>query len=257
MQSRKNGLGVKVKITLLLAVFGSLALTACDGSDNPGATGAMAPSSTMAASATGPAASTSAQGASCGNSLMTVSAQANIFGAGSDFAPGPGGGGGGVVPPSLDLQEGASVVTFPTVTGKVTARMGALAYNGANGDGKGKTDITSYSGISGIVDGRHGMFLVGVFLTDDPPSNVAPRRLDFTKHERFRTLAPRVGQTFFIGDGKERSFSVPKGATRLFLGFADAFSLGEAASQGNYQGRPGYYDNNDGHLCVAAGIEPE
>ncbi|HEX3256487.1 MAG TPA: hypothetical protein VHQ96_11915, partial [Gaiellaceae bacterium] len=122
---------MKVKITLLLAVLGSLALTACDGSDNPGATGAMAPSSTMAASATGPAASTSAQGASCGSGLMTVSAQANIFGAGSDFAPGPGGGGGGVVPPSLDLQEGASVVTFPTVTGKVTARMGALAYNGA------------------------------------------------------------------------------------------------------------------------------
>ncbi len=200
---------------------------------------------------TGPAGSTEA--ASCPTGLTMVSAQANIFGAGSDFAPGPGGGGGGVVPPSVQLPQGASVVAFPTVTGKVTARMGSIGYHGPGGDGEGETDITSYGGISGIVDRRHGMFLVGVFLTDDPPSNLPPRRLDFTKHERFRTLAPGVGQTFLVGDGKNRAVDVPPGATRLFLGFADAYSLGEAALQGNYQGRPGYYDNNGGHLCV--GVE--
>jgi hypothetical protein len=151
----------------------------------------------------------------------------------------------------MQLPEGSSVVTFPTVTGKVTARMGSLPYTGPAGDGTGDTNITSYGGISGIIDGRHGMFLSGVFLTDDPPSNFAPRRLDFTKHERFRTLAPQVGQTFLIGDGRDRTFRLSPGATRLFLGFADAYSLGEGALQGNYQGRPGYYDNNDGHLCVA------
>jgi hypothetical protein len=239
-----------VKVTFVLAVSGAIALAACDGSENPAATGPMAHSSTVAASTTGPTASTSAEGQSCAGGLMAVSAQANIFGAGSDFAPGPGGGGGGVMPPSMDLPEGVSVVTFPTVTGKVTARMGSIGYHGPGGDGKGETNITSYGGISGIVDRRHGMFLVGVFLTDDPPSTSAPERLDFSKNERFQTLSPQVGQTFFVGEGGNRSFRVPPGATRLFLGFADAFSLGEAALQGNYQGRPGYYDNNGGHLCV-------
>jgi hypothetical protein len=240
-----------VKVTFVLAVAGAIGLAACDGSENPAATGAMAQGSTVATSTAGSTASTSMEGPSCAGGIMAVSAQANIFGAGSDFAPGPGGGGGGVLPPSVQLPEGTGVVIFPTVSGKVTARMGSLGYKGPDGDGTGETDITSYGGISGIVDGRHGMFLVGVFLTDEPPSTSAPTRLDFTKRERFRTLAPEVGQTFFIGDGRDRTFRVPPGATRLFLGFADAYSLGESALQGNYQGRPGYYDNNGGHLCVA------
>jgi hypothetical protein len=243
-----------VKVTFVLAVAGAIALAACDGSENPAAPGAMTQGSTMAASTTGSTGSTSMEGPSCAGGLTAVSAQANIFGAGSDFAPGPGGGGGGVLPPSVQLPEGTIVVTFPTATGKVTARMGSLPYTSPGGDGKGKTDITSYGGISGIVDGRHGMFLVGVFLTDDPPANLAPRRLDFTKREGFRTLAPQMGQTFFIGEGGDRTVTVPSGATRLFLGFADAYSSGESGLKGNYQGRPGYYDNNDGHLCVA--VEP-
>jgi hypothetical protein len=244
-----------VKVTFVLTVAGAIALAACDSSENPAATGAMAQGSTVVTSTTGSTASTSMEGPSCAGGLTAVSAQANIFGAGSDFALGPGGGGGGVLPPSVQLPEGTSVVTFPTVTGKVTALMDSLPYTGPGGDGKGETDITSYGGISGVVDGRHGMFLVGVFLTDEPPSASAPKRLDFTKRERFRALAPEVGQTFFIGDGKDRTFRVPPGATRLFLGFADAYSLGEAALQGNYQGRPGYYDNNGGRLCVA--VKPE
>jgi hypothetical protein len=239
-----------VKVTFVLAVAAAIALAACDGGENPAAPGAMTQGSTMSASPTGSTASTGTEGPSCAGGLMAVSAQANIFGAGSDFASGPGGGGGGVLPPSVQLPGGASVVTFPTVKGKVTALMGSLGYKGAGGDGSGETDITSYGGISGIVDERHGMFLVGVFLTDEPPSTTAPARLDFTKREGFRTLAPRIGQTFFIGDGKDRTVHVPPGATRLFLGFADAYSLGEGALQGNYQGRPGYYDNNGGHLCV-------
>jgi hypothetical protein len=168
-----------------------------------------------------------------------------------DYAPGPGGGGGGEVPPAQTLPQGASVVTFPKVTGEVSPRLvnGAGDYHGPQGDPNGETDIDSYGGISGVVDRRHGMFLVGVFLTDDPPSTTAPERLDFTTHEHFHALAPEVAQTFFIGPGGGRAFQVPSGATRLFLGFADAFS-----GTTYYQGHPGYYDNNGGHFCVAVKV---
>ena len=76
----------------------------------------------------------------------------------------------------------------------------------------GPTDVHTYRGISGIVHRRNGMFLVGVFLPDvELPGGNAPPRLDFTKRERFRSLAPRIGQTFLIGDGKRRSYEVPGG----------------------------------------------
>jgi hypothetical protein len=191
-----------------------------------------------------------AERASCRARSRAVSAQANIFGAGTDDAPAPGGGGGGVSPPSWRFPARASVVRFPSVTGKVTALAGQYDYHGPAGDRGGATDIKSYRGISGIVDRRSGLFLVGVFLTDNPASKPAPRRLDFTTRERLRMLAPRIGQTFFVGDAKGRSFSVPRAATRLFLGFADAFSY----DRGAYRGDPGYYDNNAGHLCVAVDV---
>ena len=55
-----------------------------------------------------------------------------------------------------------------------------------------------------------------------------------------------VGQTFFIGDGMtpsglQQRFIVPPNATRLYLGFADAFS---------FQGPPGAYGDNTGGLSV-------
>jgi hypothetical protein len=238
-----------VKVAFVLALVGAIALAACDGSENPAATGAMKQVSTVAASTTRSTNSASTEGASCAGDLIAVSGQANIFGAGSDFAPAPGGESGGVVPPGVQLPEDSSAVTIPTIRGKVSPMSALVDYSGAGGDGQGATDIASYGGISGIVDRRNGMFLVGVFLTDEPPSTSAPKRLDFTNRERFRTLAPDVGQTFFIGDGRGHTFRVPSGATRVFLGFADAYSDGHF-----YQGHPGYYGNNGGHLCVA--VEP-
>jgi hypothetical protein len=232
-----------VKVAFLPAVIGAAALAACGGGESPTAGGSMTQGSTAPAATAGPTASTEA--ASCPASLIMVSGQANIFGAGSDFAPGPGGEGGGVVPPSWQLPEGTRVVTFPNTTGLVTPMQALVDPGGPGGDRQGATDITSYGGISGIIDRRNGMFLVGAFLTDDPPESPAPNRLDFTKREGFRTLAPRIAQTFFIGDGKDRSVRVPRGATRLFLGFADAYSGGHF-----YQGEPGFYDNNGGYLCV-------
>lgn len=175
-----------------------------------------------------------------------VPATANIFGAGYRTAPSPGGGGNGTLPPGWRLPEGPSrVVTFPSVTGRVTPVEGMAPYNGPGGDGTGPTDVASWRGISGIVHQRNGMFLVGVFVGDGAPES-APSRLDFTSTERFDRIAPALGQTFFVGDGQGRSFEAPSGATRVFLGFADGFL---------YQGRPGWYGNNAGSLAVVpAGV---
>jgi hypothetical protein len=64
----------------------------------------------------------------------------------------------------------------------------------------------------------------------------------------FATLTPALGQVFFIGDGltgtgsgSVQTFTVPRGATRLFLGIADASGFG---------GRPGCYGDNIGMFQV-------
>lgn len=134
-------------------------------------------------------------------------------------------------------------VTFPSVLGQVRP-VRAYDYNGPAGDRVGPTDITSARGISGIRHASNGLFLTGVFLADAPPST-APPRLDVTK-ETVTLVSPQLGQTFFVGDGKGRSFRAPMGATRLFLGFADG---------ADYRGAPGYYNNNDGELFVVVDVE--
>lgn len=172
----------------------------------------------------------------------TVPAQANIFGAGREQPPDPGGGGPGVLPPGWKLPAGPHrVITFPRATGRVNPIVGSADENGAAGDRTGPTDVTSYRGISGIVHRHNGMFLVGVFLTDDGPAKTSPPRLTFTKRERSGSLSPRIGQTFLVGDGKGRSYEVPAKATRLYLGFADGYL---------YVGSAGWYDNNAGELSV-------
>ena len=179
---------------------------------------------------------------------MTVPAEANIFGAGYKQPPAPGGGGPGVLPPVWRLREAAHrIVSFRRVTGRVTPIVGMAGENGSAGDGVGPTDVTSFGGISGIVHRRNGMFLVGVFLTDDPPAGAAPPRLSFTRRERFDSLSPRIAQTFLVGNGKGRSYRVPARATRVFLGFADGYL---------YVGHPGWYGNNDGELSVTVEMEP-
>jgi hypothetical protein len=179
-----------------------------------------------------------------------VLATANIFGAGYGDTPAPGGGGGGTQPPGWGLPAGSGrVVTFPRVTGTVSPVESSEPFNGPEGSGSGSTDIETWRGISGILHGRNGMFLAGVFLTDGAPTLPAPPRLDFTAKERFETIAPLIGQTFFIGDGSNRRYEVPASATRLYLGFADAYN------GVFWHGQPGYYSNNRGHLeVVAAGV---
>jgi hypothetical protein len=178
-----------------------------------------------------------------------VRATANLFAAGRDELPQPGGGGGGGPPPVWELPAGGErVITFTSVTGEVNPIVDQVDYNSAAGDGRGPTDINSYEGIAGVVHRRNGMFLAGVFLTDEPPSEPSPPRLDFSQNEDFEELAPELAQIFFVGDGQGRRYRVPADATRLFLGFVDA---------GLFRGDPGSYNNNAGQLMVTVELAAE
>jgi hypothetical protein len=257
-----------MRTTVIPAIFLVLVVAACGGTST-GAVGAVAPSAdpTVAVtpaptvSPTGPPATPAApqtpttapsplcpaadEGSFDANQI--VPATANIFGAGHELAPAPGRGGYGSLPPVWVLPAGTGAVTITCAMGTVIPIREEDKENGPAGDHAGRaTDINSYGGISGIVHATNGMFLTGVFLTDAEPVDPAPERLDFTETEAFESLAPELGQTFFVGDGVGRRFAVPDGATRLFLGFADA---------GGYKGDPGWYGNNSGYLdvTVAAG----
>lgn len=183
---------------------------------------------------------------------VTVGAAADIFAAGAAAVP-PLPGGGGTMPVEVDVQGGATL-SF-SASGQVSC--GPPPTHGADGapcDYSQTTNIDAYGGISGVVDNTSALFLVGVFLGPDGPTATAPPALDFSPAQLgqdFTTLSPELQQTFFIGDGQTgggtvQQFTAPAGATRLFLGFADADYL---------TGPPGYYGDNSGSLqvTVAAG----
>ena len=196
--------------------------------------------------------------------VITVDGTDNIFGAGHSGAaatPDPGGGGGGTAPPSFVFAAGVNqVITFSSVTGTVSCCSGGGGFNGPDGGSaaSGTTDITSYNGISGILHDNRTMFLVGVFTSDTEPSDPAPLRLRFSNAggggaiaTSFFDIFVELDQTFFIGDGLTgpgsgsiQNFHVPTGATRLYLGFADAFDFGFPISA------PGYYNDNIGSLTA-------
>jgi hypothetical protein len=133
--------------------------------------------------------------------MLTVSGQANIFGAGHADPPAPGGGGGGILPPGFELPAGTNrILTFSSVTGIVNCCSGDPALdNGADGRPPvgDFTDINSFGGISGVVDFERVMFLVGVFLDNSEPSDPAPPRLDFTGGENFAELFPCTEPAIF------------------------------------------------------------
>jgi hypothetical protein len=179
--------------------------------------------------------------------VVTVLATDNIFGAGHTIAPNPGGGSGGTLPPSI-AALGGQIFSVSQISGTVSLTPG----HPSNGDGSPDftTNITSFNGISGIIDTARSGFLVGVFLTASVPADPAPSRLTFNSPENFTSLSPLLNQTFLIGDGRNdqdntiQQFVAPTGATRLFLGFADA---------NGYVGAPGQYQDNSGSLTLTIG----
>lgn len=146
---------------------------------------------------------------------------------------------------SAGTGDGAAL-TFPT--GPTTGTN--ISPNGTNG-------------ISGIILTGREMFLVGVFLDSSTPTGPGPFTPTFvstggtynadtdTSFAAFFT-----GQVFYIGDartgfnnagGTLQTWAVPTNATRLFLGFADAFD--------NFVGPWGGYSDNTGALNVTVSVQ--
>ena len=180
-------------------------------------------------------------------STVMLDARSDVYSATAKKADGPRG---GVLPSTITLAAGGGIISFPKVIGKASC----VAAEGTNADGGdcagGNTDLESLGKLSGIKHHKRTMFLVGVFVGAKLPAK-APAILDFSddaKGTKFAKLEPALGQVFFIGDGKPgepagdtHDFVVPKGATRLYLGYADG---------ANFQGSPSSYDDNVGGLAV-------
>ncbi|HJZ78867.1 MAG TPA: hypothetical protein VKD91_00935 [Pyrinomonadaceae bacterium] len=176
---------------------------------------------------------------------MKIDARANVFRAGTGEADALGG---GVPAPSVTFDARAgNVLTFSSVSGRVSCCSGGEQFNDADGGtfAGGVTDVESAGGISGITHPNKTMFLVGVFTDNSAAAAPGPARLEATTPAN---LTPKLFQTFFIGTGKGREFRVPPNASRLYLGFADAY---------NFTGAPGSYDDNVGELNLTFSIGPK
>lgn len=175
--------------------------------------------------------------------LVTVSAQANVFGAG---AGGPKANGGGTAPVHVAVQRGATYVMVNFAHGKVSCCGSGGPYNDANGGTAYTTDILSSGGISGVIDTKAHFFLLGVFIAGTPHGS-GPARLNVTGAQLLRAVTPQLNQTFFVGDGHYsvrnlRRINIPFGAHWLVLGFADS---------NGFHGPPGAYSDNVGSLLVS------
>ena len=182
---------------------------------------------------------------------ITIDSWSNIFAAGSDNVSDPGGGGGGMLPFELPIDCGTTSINFTEVSGMVSC----IGENYAGPDGKqGFTNIPAYGGISGVYHPYYRMCLVGVFLDDSAPIGDWTGGLN-ELNPNLEDYAPVLNQVFYIGDGLTgtgagalQNFYVPYGATRLFIGFADAY---------NFAGLHGWYNDNSGSLNATVVMNKE
>lgn len=166
---------------------------------------------------------------------VTVSGQANPFLAGmpsgsqcctGDSAPAQSPA--QVTPANFTLAPG-STLTF-TVTGSINDLPGTATFppDGSN------LFITPGLATNGIANFKVPEYsLIGVFLDDtQPDSTGAPATLDYSQLGiNLSSYSPLLKQVFFIGDGltgngtgSRQTFTVPAGATRLFLAATDTSS---------------------------------
>ncbi|MGA2232017.1 MAG: calcium-binding protein [Tepidisphaeraceae bacterium] len=189
----------------------------------------------------------------------SISAMANIYGAGHSSPPDPSGNGAGILPPEFDLPPDASILTFTSVTGKISLNNGYLGEFNDPDDGGSSSNYSIPVGSFSPLDGLAGIkapgqgWLVGVFESGSEPSGTPPTSLDFTSiGTNFTSLSPLLDQPFFVGDGltgdgtgAAQQFHVPAGATRLFLGIADGSG-----------GAIGYYYDNSGSFTASFQVTP-
>jgi hypothetical protein len=129
------------------------------------------------------------------------------------------------------------------VSGQIAYDDNLEIFTGADGqaDNTPSHILGSVHGLSNITAPINS--LVAVFLDDTPFGlrSAAPAALDFSTEEsrNFKTLSPKLGQIFFVGDGKDangllQAFVVPAGTTRLYLAIMDQYEW--ANNQGQLSG---------------------
>lgn len=158
---------------------------------------------------------------------------------------------------------GGSVVTFTSVSGGVNCCSDPSDLNTPDG----KNFAPNYNGGNTTVDGLHNISgaygntqlpLVAMFTSEQDPTTLSGpvAALPAWDAASPQSLAPALYQVFYVGDGRAGfndaagallAFTAPAGATRLYLGFADA---------GAFNGTSSWYADNRGALQVDFRIAP-
>jgi hypothetical protein len=194
---------------------------------------------------------------------LTVDATMDIYRAG-----GYNDGSNGIAPVVFTFPARAwRTMTFPSVGGAWACNSGPLyGADGATSSSPSCYNVSNITGpvgtFSGFLGSDFGGALVGVFLGDALPAVAPPTlRFYFSNSSQgglqtdFLTLAPKIGQVFFIGDGLTgtgtgtvQTFFVPPTATHLYLGYIDSCTQ-------TTPGVPGCYTGNAGSLSVTARLQ--
>jgi hypothetical protein len=143
-------------------------------------------------------------------------------------------------------------VSFPSVKGNVGACDGCVLETPDGGSKSfNATGITAFDGIAGVTFSGRSLFVVGVFVGDDQPTQPDDAVVDLSKAADAKSQKPDLGEPFFIGDGRtangdEQEVVVPDGATKLYLGFADGYG---------FAGAPGAYGDNQGTVHIEVTVD--
>lgn len=128
---------------------------------------------------------------------------------------------------NIDLTQGS--ISFPMVTGGASHEPGCPDFCTPP---EGSFFIAHQPGAMNGISGTNAPInaLMGVFLGPEAPNGgEAPEAIDFEKTGTdFSYLKPKLKQVFYIGrgrmnNGELKTFYVPDGATRLYLGTMDGY----------------------------------